>query len=78
MGCKNSRSSTPVPEPEIPKPKKSHTPAPKPKIPKPKKSPASAKQKNISKENNETYQSVYTPNYYMNYSCTTPIPIPET
>ena len=93
MGCKNSKSPTPVPKPEIPKPKKSHTTTPKPEISKPKKShtstlkpeipkskklPASAKRKNISEENIKTYQSAYTPNYYMDYSCTTPIPIPET
>ena len=78
MGCKNSKSPTPVQKPEIPKPKKSHTSTPKPEIPKPKKLPASAKRKNISEENIKTYQSAYTPNYYMDYSCTTPILIPET
>ena len=83
MGCKNSKSPTPVPKPEIPKPKKSHTSTPKPEIPKPKipkskKLPASAKRKNISEENIKTYQSAYTPNYYMDYSCTTPILTPET
>ena len=76
MGCTNSKSPTPVPKPEISKPKKSHTSTPKPEIPKSKKLPASTKQKNISEENIETYQSAYTPNYYMDCNCTTPILIP--
>ena len=65
MGCKKSKLAQ---KPEIIKCEK---PVLKPKIPE---KPA---RKN-TEEKTRTYQNVYTTKLYTDYSCSTPIPIPET
>ena len=70
MGCKKSKLAQ---KPEIIKCEKPLTPVLKPKIP----SLEKPVRKN-TEEKNRTYQNVYTSKLYADYSCSTPIPIPET